>query len=100
MLGKYSSGVQVEDCARVTLSEDLTPEDIMDKLHIEDCAVVVCTKEQEEAVNMIAEDVAMIKISGQNEEEDTQDGSIGGMLKDVLGKLKDTQVVNTVEYKM
>lgn len=100
VLGKYSSGVRVEDCARVTLSEDLTPEDIMDKLHIEDCAVVVCTKEQEEAVNMIAEDVAMIKISGQNEEEDTQDGSIGGMLKDVLGKLKDTQVVNTVEYKM
>ena len=100
MLGKYPSGVRVEDCAKVTLSEDLTSEDILEKLHIEDCAVVVCTKEQEEAVNMIAEDVAMIRISGQDEEEDDQDGSVGGMLKGVLGKLKDTQVINTAEYKM
>ena len=100
MLGKYPIGVRVEDCAKVTLSEDLTSEDIMEKLYIEDCAVVVCTKEQEEAVNMIAEDVAMIRISGQDEEDEDQDGSIGGRLKGVLGKLKDTQVINSAEYKM
>ena len=34
MLKKYPHGVWVEDCAKVTLSEDLSPEDIMEKLHI------------------------------------------------------------------
>ncbi len=100
MLGKYPNGVRVEDCAKVTLSEDLTSEEILEKLHIEDCAVVVCTKEQEEAVNMIAEDVAMIRISGQYAEDDNQDGSVGGMLKGVFGTLKDTQGINTAEYKL
>lgn len=101
VLGKYPTGVRVEDCAKVTLSEDLSTEDIMDKLHIVDCAMVICTKEQEEAVNMIAEDVAMIQVSGQgSDDEDGEGGMVGGMLGSFLGKLKDTQIINATEYKM
>ena len=48
VLEKYPKGVRVEDCAKVTLSEDLSAEDIMEKLHIVDCAMVICSKEQEE----------------------------------------------------
>lgn len=99
VLGRYPGGVRIEDCAKVVLSEDLTPEDIIEKLHIADCAVVSCTKEQEEAVNMIAEDVAMIKVAGQDQEE-PEEGSAFGRLAEFLGKLKDTQVINAVEYKM
>lgn len=80
------------------ISEELTPEEIMDKLQISDCALVVCSKEQEEAVNMIAEDVAMVRVSGQKQE------GPGGMVDDMLGgffgRLKDTQVINAAEYKM
>ena len=73
----------------------------MDKLHIADCAMVVCSKEQEETVNMIAEDVAMIRVAGQDlEDEDESDGMIGGTLGSFLGKLKDTQIINAAEYKM
>lgn len=101
VLGKYPKGVCVEDCAKVILSEDLSAEDIMEKLHIVDCAMVICSKEQEEAVNMIAEDVAMIQVSGQDsDDEDGEDGMVGGMLGSFLGKLKDTQVINAAEYKM
>ena len=101
VLGKYPKGVRVEDCAKVTLSEDLSAEDIMEKLHIVDCAMVICTKEQEEAVNVIAEDVAMIKVSEQDsDDEDSEDGMVGGMLGSFLGKLKDTQIINAAEYKM
>ena len=99
VLRKYPHGVRVEDCAKVVLSEDLSVEDIMEKLHIADCALVVCTKEQEEAVNMIAEDVAMIKTAGQDEEDEedeNQDGTFGSFLR----KLKDTQIINSAEYKM
>ena len=101
MLGKYPKGLRVEDCAKVTLSEDLSAEDIMEKLHIVDCAMVICTKEQEEAVNMIAEDVAMIQVSGQDsDDEDGEDGGALGMFGSFLGKLKDTQIINAAEYKM
>lgn len=97
VLGKYPKGVRVEDCAKVILSEDLSAEDIMEKLHIVDCAMVICSKEQEEAVNMIAEHVAMIQVSGQDsDDEDGEDGMVGSY----LGKLKDTQVINAAEYKM
>ena len=76
VLEKYPKGVRVEDCAKVTLSEDLSAEDIMEKLHIVDCAMVICSKEQEEAVGMIAEDVAMIQVSGQgSDDEDGEDRS-------------------------
>ena len=99
VLKKYPSGVRVEDCARVTLSEDLSAEDIMEKLQIVDCAMVICTKEQEEAVNLIAEDVAMIQVAGQGQ-EDEEDGMVGDILGGFFGKLKDTQVINAAEYKM
>ena len=71
----------------------------MEKMKISDCAVVVCMKEQEEAVNMIAEDVAMIKIAGQDQ-EDSGDGMVDGILSGFFGKLKDAQVINAAEYKM
>ena len=99
VLKKYPHGVRIEDCAKVTLSEDLSPEDIMEKLHVSDCAMIVCTKEQEEAVNMIAEDVAMIRIAGQDQ-EDSEDGMVDGILNGFFGKLKDAQVINAAEYKM
>ena len=104
MLGKYPKGVRVEDCAKVTLSADLSAEDILEKLHLVDCAMVICSKEQEEAVKMIAEDVAMIRTSGQDaDDENGDDGMIGGMFGSFLGKLgklKDTQIINAAEYKM
>lgn len=99
VLRKYPHGVQIEDCAKVRLSEELSPEDILEKLKISDCAIVICTKEQEEAVNLIAEDVAMIRIAGQDP-EDSEEGTMEGILGGFFGKLKDTQVINAAEYKM
>ena len=95
MLKKYPGGIRVEDCARVTLSEDLTPEVILEKIFISDCAVVNCTKEQEEAVSLIANDVASIRASGGEGDED-EGGSFFGMMRG----LKDTQMINAVEYRM
>lgn len=95
VLKKYPHGVRIEDCAKVKLAEDLSLEEIMGKMKISDC-----TKEQEEAVNMIAEDVAMIKVQRLEEEDENQNGMVGGMLGSFLGKMKDGQVINAAEYKM
>lgn len=99
VLKKYPKGVQIEDCATVRLSKELSTEDIIEKLHISDCAVVVCTKEQEEAVSVIAEDVAMIGAPRQ-EQEGGEDEKEGGIFGSFLNELKDTQVINAAEYKM
>ena len=50
---------------------------------------------------MIAEDVAMIQVSGQDsDDEDGEGGGALGMFGSFLGKLKDTQIINAAEYKM
>ena len=71
----------------------------MEKLHIVDCGVVSCTKEQEEAVHMIAEDVGIIQVT-QHDQEDENDGTVEGMIGAFFGKMKDTQVINASDYKM
>lgn len=95
MLKKYPNGVRIEDCAKVTLSENLSQDDIMEKLHISNCALVICTKEQEEAVNMVAEDIAMIRVFVQNQDKDDDE-----MIGSIFGQMKDAQVINAAEYKM
>ena len=94
LIGRYPNGVRIEDCAKVTISEELTSADIMDRLRIADCALVVCTKEQEEAVDLIAEDVARIRTSGQEKGEDPESGE-----EDPEDK-EDVLTVNAAEYKM
>lgn len=98
ILRKYPSGVRVADCAKVTISAELSPEEIMEKLQIADCALVVCTKEQEEAVHMIAEDTALIRVSG--DPDAAEDGMAGDMVTSFLEKPKDALVINAANYKM
>lgn len=97
-LKKYPNGVRIEDCAKVVISGDLSAEDIMDKLHISDCALVVCTEEQEEAVNMICEDVARVSIAGRDDRD--EGGILGGILGGIFGGASDTQMINAAEFKM
>ncbi len=99
MLKEHPGGILIEDCAKVSLSEDLSPEDILKKLRISDCALVVCAKEQEEAVHMIAEDTALIR-AVRNSGDGAESGTLGGILGSLLGISKDTQVINAAEYKL
>ena len=94
LLEKYPTGVLVTDCAMVKIAQDLTPELIMERLSLSDCAQVFCTEEQEAAVSAIAEDVAMIGGMG-----DAMDG-IADMVTGSLGLNPDLKVVNAAEYVM
>ncbi|WP_308540042.1 hypothetical protein [uncultured Murdochiella sp.] len=97
LLRSYPKGVVVEECAVVKLSPDLSPADILKNLTIRDCATVKCTKEQEEAVGMIAEDIASIDTNQDSEEKS---GLLGGVLGEVFHDLKDTQLINAAEYTL
>lgn len=78
--------IHVEDCGKVRLDEDISRELILERLTVSDCAKVICTPEQEDALNMVCEDVDSIGSEG----EDGPDGE-----KD----RQDTKVViNAAEY--
>lgn len=97
LLRSYPKGVVVEECAVVKLSPDLSPADILKNLTIRDCATVKCTKEQEEAVSMISEEIASIDT---NEDSKEKNGLFGGVLGDVFHDLKDTQWINAANYTL
>ena len=94
LLEKYPDGVQVTDCAMVRIAKDVTPELILERLSIADCAKVFCTEEQEAAVSAVSKDVAMI-------------GSMGDMGEDMMdlvtGSLHlnpNLKVINASDYVM
>lgn len=96
MLEQQRTGIDVCDCAIVKIADDIPKELIVERLHIEDCAVVKCCEELEDAVTMICTDVAQIgSATGK-------DGpGIGDLVKDALGGITgalDTKVINAADY--
>ena len=95
MLDTHPKGLQVEDCARVILSGELTEKEVLEKLRVTDCAMVICPKELKSAVSMIAEDVAMIRVSDPDRENDEDESQDPFSESD-----ENTQVITAAEYRM
>ena len=91
---QQEGGLELMDCAAVTLSPDLPPQLIREKLAISDCAVVNCTPEQRDAVEAVSQDVAAI----QDGTDGDDDASPLGFLKDIFsGKRK---MINAANYQL
>ena len=98
MLQQHPDGLDVRSCMTVSLSPELTKEQIVNQLYIADCAVIRCTEDQEAAVSMISEDVGQITV---NEMDDNT--GIGGAIKSAVSGVfgsRDTKVINAVDYVM
>ena len=96
MLEQQPMGIDVCDCAVVKIADDIPKELIVERLHIEDCGVVRCCEELEDAVTMICTDCGAV---GSAEGEDGM--GIGDMIKGALGGIKgalDTKVINAADY--
>ena len=95
MLEQQPDGIFVSDCAAVKIADDVPKELIVQRLHIEDCAIVKCSEQQEDAVTMVCTDVGQVGAAGG-------DGmDVGGVLRDALGAVKgalDTKVINAADY--
>lgn len=95
MLEQQPTGIDVCDCAIVKIADDIPKELIVERLHIEDCGVVKCCEELEDAVTMICTDVGHIGAEG----DDSM--GIGEKLKDAMGGIQgalDTKVINAADY--
>lgn len=60
MLEQEPNGIWAEDCAIVTVDEDIPNQLILDKLHLVECGVVRCGDGQESALAMVSEDCGVI----------------------------------------
>ena len=93
MIRKHDEGITIQDCAVVNLKDDISPDEIEEKLQFIDCACINCNEEQKSAVEAVAEGVGLIDDSGK-----TKAGGLGKLL-DASGILdKDTKSINAVSY--
>ncbi len=86
MLERERDGIGVSDCATVILDEDLDQELIVNRLRIWDCAKVICTPAQRDAVGMVCTDVAAISAGDDAADEEKPEED------------PDTVVVNADKY--
>jgi hypothetical protein len=96
MLEQQPLGIKVEDCAFVTIEADIPKDWILQRLQLEDCAVVKCSPEQEDAVTMVSTDVAKISTSKHVIKD-----SLGDLVSAALGSGNDgasTKVINASDY--
>ena len=91
-------GIDVKDCMIVEIADDVTRDLITQRLHIEDCCMVRCNEEQEDAVSMISEDVSKIDSKNGNDSsgiENHTKAALAGIIKD-----KDAKIINAASYVM
>lgn len=93
MLEQETDGLNISDCMKVRIDEDIPSELIMSRLSIRDCMNVVCKPEQEAALGAVCEDVLKI---GSGDEMNLE-SFMGGIL-DGGKELSDTKVINAGEY--
>lgn len=91
LLDSSPNKVLVRNAATIKIASDVTPELILDRLMIENCAKVSCNEEQESAIAAIAQNVAKIGESSGEELPGMMDG-----IKDLLS----TKMVNADSYVM
>lgn len=83
--------VLVKNAVAVKIAPDVTPELILDRLKIENCAKVSCGEEQESAIAAVAKNVAKIGESGEDE--------VSGMMENIHN-LSSTKMINADSYIM
>ena len=91
LLESSPNKVLVRNAATIKIASDVTPELILDRLMIENCAKVACDEEQESAIAAIAQNVAKIGESGGEE--------LPGIMDD-FKDLQFTKMINADNYIM
>ena len=93
MLEQQPEGLEVVDCAMVKIAEDIPKELIAEKLSIQDCGIVKCSEEQQDAVELICQDVGSVG----------EDNDIVSIVDAALGENQEelgTKVINAADYVM
>lgn len=91
LLESSPNKVLVRNTATIKIASDVTPQLILDRLMVENCAKVSCSEKQESAIAAIAKNVAKIGESG--------DEKFPGMMEEMKDLLS-TKIINADSYIM
>ena len=92
-------GICVKNVAELEIKKEVAPQTIVDLLAVENCKTIYCTSEQKSCVELISSNVAFIKTEADEAEEESV-GGIFSQIKQGIGFLKDTKMVNADKYIM
>lgn len=93
LLAISPGGISVEDSVDITISPELSSQEILDFLRFSDCVNIYCTKEQLSAVNSVAEDCINISPSSDSDSS----------AKEIPEKIKDEArncTINAMTYTL
>lgn len=94
-ISKHQEGITVQDCGMVYLKDDISPDEIEEKLQFISCGCIFCNEEQKSAVQGVSEDVGVIDDSGKSKA-----GGLGALIEGSGILDKNTKVVNAASYTM
>lgn len=94
LIDSAPDGITIRNCAKVTFKSDVSAETIMEKLDIENCALVSCSPGQSSAIQLIGKNVAHI-MDGSDDKEGT-----GNKILEMIDQAAKAKIVNTDHYHM
>ena len=97
LLAGIPEGLSIRNVGKLKITEDVTPEAILDGLSVENCAAAYCAPNQKSALETVCRNVAQVK-TGEEDDNREEGESLFSKIKTGLGILKDTKVVNADKY--
>lgn len=98
LLAGVPEGLLIRNIAKLKISEDVTPEAILDCLSVENCATVHCAPNQKSAAEAVCKNTYMVKTGEEEEKQENEGEGFFSKVKAGFGILKDTKVVNADKY--
>lgn len=92
LLDASQDGLIIQNCAFLTIKDDVTPKQLLDLVKIENCATIKCTPEQRSSVELIIQNVATIS-DGSEPEEDSSMNPL-----DMMKNIFNSRVINADKY--
>lgn len=79
LLASSPDGVTIGNAAKLRVREDVTSEEILEKLEIRNAALIQCSREQRSAIEQVSRNVAQILSGEEGEQADGEDSFLKNM---------------------
>lgn len=90
-------GLLVKNVAKLMITDEVTPQAIVELLEVKNCQSIYCNQEQKSSIELVSNNVAMIETEAKDGEEKGSTG-IFSQIAQGIGFLKDTKLINAESY--
>lgn len=94
LINSAPDGITIRNCAKINIKKDISAETTLEKLELENCAIISCTPEQRGAVELIGQNIAKI-MDGTEDKEDE-----GSQIFKMIQQAANSKIVNADHYNL